>query len=228
MTKCCKTQCVSSLLLGAQNRCGREVPLDTTPTPARPPQGLPYLGCPGGGGGAATPRSDSPVAGPRPGAPVTCLGVSLGITVGRVARAHQTPKRHLTPGQVTASEEGRTVTRALVSSLSQAPAPPLPCAGELDFTRFVGVGFVFLSFLGPHPRHMEVPRLGVPGELQPPACTAATATRDPSHVCGLRHSPRQRQILSPRSEARDRIRNLMVPSRTRYPLSHDGNPVLCS
>ena len=33
--------------------------------------------------------------------------------------------------------------------------------------------YVFLPFLGPLPRHMEVPRLGVQSELQPPAYTTA-------------------------------------------------------
>ena len=37
-----------------------------------------------------------------------------------------------------------------------------------------------MSFLGPHLRHMEVPRLGAESELQLPAYTTATATRDPS------------------------------------------------
>ena len=34
----------------------------------------------------------------------------------------------------------------------------------------------FLVFLGPHPQHMEVPRLGVESELQLLARTTATAT----------------------------------------------------
>ena len=38
-------------------------------------------------------------------------------------------------------------------------------------------------FLGPHPRHMDVPRLGVQPELQLPAHTTATAVWDPSCVC---------------------------------------------
>ena len=38
--------------------------------------------------------------------------------------------------------------------------------------------FLFFVFLRPHPRHMEVPRLGVQLELQP----LATAMPDPSHV----------------------------------------------
>ena len=34
-------------------------------------------------------------------------------------------------------------------------------------------------FVQPHPRHMEVPRLGVESELQLPVYTTATATPDP-------------------------------------------------
>ena len=37
--------------------------------------------------------------------------------------------------------------------------------------------FFFLVFLGPHPRHMEVPRLGVKWGLKPLAYTTATAMR---------------------------------------------------
>ena len=51
--------------------------------------------------------------------------------------------------------------------------------------------FFFFSFLGLNPRHMEVPRLGVESEVQLPANTRATATRDPSHLCDLHHSPQQ-------------------------------------
>ena len=39
--------------------------------------------------------------------------------------------------------------------------------------------FFFFSFLGLHQKYMEVPRLGVELELQLPADTTATATRDP-------------------------------------------------
>ena len=49
---------------------------------------------------------------------------------------------------------------------------------------------------------MEVPRLGVKSELQPPAFTTATAMWDPSCLCDLHHSSRQRQILDPPSKAR--------------------------
>ena len=45
--------------------------------------------------------------------------------------------------------------------------------------------FLFLVFLGPHPWHMEVSRLGVELELQLPTYTTATATAawDPSYIC---------------------------------------------
>ena len=42
----------------------------------------------------------------------------------------------------------------------------------------VVVLFIF-AILGPHPQHMEVPRLGVESELQLPAYTIATAMPDP-------------------------------------------------
>ena len=71
----------------------------------------------------------------------------------------------------------------------------------------------FFAFLRPHSQPTEVPRLGVESELQLPASTRATATSDPSRVCDLRHSSRQRWILSPLSEAGDLTRNLMAPSQ---------------
>ena len=49
--------------------------------------------------------------------------------------------------------------------------------------------FFFLPFLGPHPQHMEVPRLGR-GLIRAVAAS-------------LRHSSQQRRILNPLSEARD-------------------------
>ena len=75
--------------------------------------------------------------------------------------------------------------------------------------------FVFLPFLGPLLRHMEVPRLGLQSDLQLPAYARATATQDPSRICTLHHSSWQRQIFNPMSKARDQTRNPMVPSRIR-------------
>ena len=74
---------------------------------------------------------------------------------------------------------------------------------------------LFFDFLGPHLRYMEVPRLGVESELQLPAYTTATATRDPSCICNLYHSSRQCRMDS---------------SQVPDPLSHNGNslPVFLS
>uniref|UniRef100_A0A8D1UMM7 Snurportin-1 n=1 Tax=Sus scrofa TaxID=9823 RepID=A0A8D1UMM7_PIG len=94
------------------------------------------------------------------------------------------------------------------------------------FWSFFFFFFLLFCFLGPRPRHMEVPRLRVQWELQLPAYTTATAVPDPSHVFDLHHSSRQHQILNPLSEARDRIRNLMVPSQTRFRCAMAGTPCL--
>ena len=76
--------------------------------------------------------------------------------------------------------------------------------------------FFFFFFKGLHLWHMEVHRLGVELELQPPACATATAARDLSHICDLYCSSWQRQILHPLSEARDRTRVLMDTIWVRY------------
>ena len=81
-------------------------------------------------------------------------------------------------------------------------------------------------FLGPHPRHMEVPRLGVKSELEPPAYTTGTAAQDLSRVCNLHHSSWQCWILNPLSEARDRTCVLMDSSQIPTPLSHNRNSLL--
>ena len=65
--------------------------------------------------------------------------------------------------------------------------------------------YLFFCSLGPHPCHMEVPRLGVELELQLPAYTTVTAMPDPSHVCDLHHSSWHNAMPDPRpTEARDR------------------------
>ena len=60
-------------------------------------------------------------------------------------------------------------------------------------------------FFGPHPWHLEVPRLGVESQLQLPAYATATVTAMPglSHICDLHCSLRQCHILNPLSESRD-------------------------
>ena len=56
-------------------------------------------------------------------------------------------------------------------------------------------------FLGSHPRHMEVPMLGVKLELQMLAYTTATARQDLSPIFNLHHSLWQCQILNQLIEA---------------------------
>ena len=92
------------------------------------------------------------------------------------------------------------------------------------FFFFFFVWFVFVFCLVTHPQHMEVPRLGVESELQLLAHTTVTATADPSRVCDLHHSSWQFRILNLPSEARDRTRNLMVPSRIRFCCAMTGTP----
>ena len=54
--------------------------------------------------------------------------------------------------------------------------------------------------------------------------TTDTAMWVASHICCLHHSSRQHQILNPLSEARDRTRNLMVPSQIRFRCTKTGTP----
>ena len=67
----------------------------------------------------------------------------------------------------------------------------------------LAISFSFFVFLGWHPWHMKVSRLGVQSELQPLAYATAKATQDPSRVCDLHHNSQQRRILNPLSKARD-------------------------
>ena len=83
--------------------------------------------------------------------------------------------------------------------------------------------FIF-CFLGLYQWHMEVPRLGVQSEPQLLVYTTATATWDQSHVCDLHHSSQQCWTLNPLSKARDRTRNLMVPSWICFCCAMMGTP----
>ena len=75
---------------------------------------------------------------------------------------------------------------------------------------------IYFCFKGPYLWHMEVPRVGVESELQPPAYTTTIAMQNPSCICDLHHSSQQRQILNPLSEARDQTRILMDTSWVPY------------
>ena len=89
---------------------------------------------------------------------------------------------------------------------------------------FILLLLLFLVFLGLHLWHMEVPRLGVQSELQLLGYTTATATPDPSRICNLNHSSRQRWILNTLSKARDWTHSLMVPRQIRLYCTMMGTP----
>ena len=80
--------------------------------------------------------------------------------------------------------------------------------------------FVFVCFLGPHPWHMDVPRLGVKLELQLLAYTTATAPQDLSHIFNLHHNPWQRRILNPLHQDGDGTSNATETSQIINPLHH--------
>ena len=85
-------------------------------------------------------------------------------------------------------------TGASSSSATAATAVRLVSCALWSFLREAGGSrwrkefFFFFCFLVLHLWHTGVPRLGVKLELQLPPYTTATATQDPSHVCGLHYS----------------------------------------
>ena len=89
---------------------------------------------------------------------------------------------------------------------------------------FCGLFIIIFLFLGLHLWHMEVPRLEVYLELQLLAYTTSTAMPDPSHLCDLHRSSRQRRILNPLSEGRDQTRNLVVPNWILFYWTTTGTP----
>ena len=108
------------------------------------------------------------------------------------------------------------LTEAGTPSLAQ-PHAHLTTTRESGFSREDLIwDLSFFVFLGPHPRRMEVPRLGVESELQLLAYTTATAMPDPSRVCELHHSSWQYQIPDPLSKARDQTHSLMDTRQVHY------------
>ena len=87
--------------------------------------------------------------------------------------------------------------------------------------------FFFLSFLFLETClwHMEVPRLEVKSELQPPAYVTATAMQNPSCICNLHYSSWQHQMLNPLSEARDQNHLLIDTSWIHFHCTTIGTPL---
>ena len=89
---------------------------------------------------------------------------------------------------------------------------------------FVTLFYFIFVYLGPHPWHREVPRLGVKPELHLLAYTIATAMPDASHVCNLHHSSQRCWILKPMSEVRDQTCVLMVTGQIHFCWATTGTP----
>ena len=85
----------------------------------------------------------------------------------------------------------------------------MPKRKVVPYTSFRNECFVCVcvSFSGPRPWLLEVPRLGVEFELQLQGCITAIPTPGPSSVCKL-HAP-QLTILNQLSGARDRTCDLV-------------------
>ena len=84
--------------------------------------------------------------------------------------------------------------------------------------------FFLFCLLGPHPLHMEVPRLGVESELQLLTYTTATVMQDLSRICDLQHRSWKHWILNPLSEARDRAHILVDTSWGCHRWATTGTP----
>ena len=91
---------------------------------------------------------------------------------------------------------------------------------EIDKFYFI----YLLFFLGPHPWHTEVPRIGAEMELQLLAYTTDLATRDLSCVCNLHHSSWQCWIFNPLSDVRDKTSILMDNSQICFHCTTMGTP----
>ena len=126
------------------------------------------------------------------------------------------------------AQENLQVARSLVCLLL---APGNPWSHQLWFlsfflffnTEMVFILFIYFCFLGLHPQHVEVPRLGVKSELQLLVCTTATATRGLSRVCNLHYSSQQHQILNSLREARDQTCIFMDTSWIHFCWATMGN-----
>ena len=98
-------------------------------------------------------------------------------------------------------------------------------AFSLSFVSRYFFFFFFFCFLGSHPWHTEIPRVGVKSGLQLPDYATATATWNPSCICTLHHSSQQCWISDPLSEARDWTHILMDISWTHFCCAIMGTPI---
>ena len=82
--------------------------------------------------------------------------------------------------------------------------------------------FFFFVFLGLHPPHMEIPRLGLNRSY---SCQPSSQPQqDPSLISDLHHSSQKCQIPDPLSKARDWTHVLMDSSRIHFCCTTKGTP----
>ena len=112
---------------------------------------------------------------------------------------------------------GEVETQGLLWPLLQPSSScPKQCLSQACFSFFLFFFFlVFVSFLGPHPRHVEVPRLGGRIGAVATGLRHSHRTWDLSCICDLYHSSRQHQILNPLGKARNPTCSLTVPGWIR-------------
>ena len=101
------------------------------------------------------------------------------------------------------------------------------CWHCFSWSVFIVTHFIYLVFLGWHPRHIEIPRLGVEWELKLLAYATATAMPDPRQVCDLHYSSWQCWILNRVQGSKPRPHGYQT-SRVHYPLSHNQNSIFQS
>ena len=82
----------------------------------------------------------------------------------------------------------------------------------------------FFCFLGPHPPHLEISKLGVQLEMYPPAYTTATTPPDPSGIFNLYHSSCKCWVLNPLRGVLDGTRVLMYTSQVCFHWAMMGTP----
>ena len=90
----------------------------------------------------------------------------------------------------------------------------------------MSTNFFFWSFifLGLHPWHMEVPRLGMNQSCSHRPTTTATATPDMNRICDLQHRSWQCWIADPLSKARDHTCVLVDASQICFRWATMGTP----
>ena len=82
----------------------------------------------------------------------------------------------------------------------------------------------FFVFLGPHPWHIELPKLGVKSTVAAGLNHSYGNSSSEPCICNLHHSWWQRQILTPLSKARDHTCTLTDASQICFHWATTGSP----